>query len=181
MKKNKQTNEIITKNLASARRGKLEYQKLLKNFHEKKLSNIDNPTSVIFLFPSFDNEVNYYGLLYLEEFLFRTNKKEYAIITSNRIVYEVCQKIYSRNPDIYLLDDSDVNDIITYYTLYPFDSRLLIISLDAPVGRRATNLVGVKGLTKEMLVAIGIYLLIPFQPIRNNQTLRNLFDKEMMR
>lgn len=176
MKKDKHTTEAIARNLTAARHGKRKYKKILKSFHKQVLSNIDDPTSAIFLFPSSDNEVNYYGLLYLEEYLFRTNKTEYAVITSNRIVYNACKKC-SKNPDIYLWSDSDINDLISYYKLYPFDNRIIIVSLDTPAGRRASNLVGVKTLTKEMLVAIGIYSLIPFQPIKKNQTLRTLFNK----
>lgn len=176
--------EIINQNLGAARRGKKKYKEILKKFHEEKMRKIDDWGSAVLLFPSHDDGINYYGLSYVDEFLFRTNVKRLAIITTDKKVLQAATELFSRTQDIYLIDENDMNDILLYYRLYPFDNRIKVISLDEPLGRRADNLIGVKNITKEMLIAIGIYCLIPFErlTIKNGRKrkIMSIFNEEYL-
>lgn len=175
---------IINQNLEAAIRGKQVYKKILKKFANEKMRKIDDWGSAVLLFPSHDDDTNYYGLAYLDEFLFRTNCKRVAVITSDIKVMQAFIKMYPTNKDIYLIEEKEMKDILIYYRLYPFDNRIKIISLEEPLGRRAANLLGVKGITKEMLIAIGIYCLIPFQEFKannkENNKIMSIFDKELL-
>ena len=168
MLKNNEERAIINANIDAAIRGRKVYQKILRNFVSIKMRKINDWDSAVLLFPSHDNEINYYGILHVEEFMFRTNLKRLAIITSDEKVHKVFQELYPENKDFYLIADEEMKDILFYYRLYPFDNRIKVVSLDEPLGRRATNLLGIKNITKEMLISIGVFSLIPFKEMSPN-------------
>lgn len=184
MLKKRAEHEIINQNLVAAIRGKKIYKEILKKFHEEKMRKINDWGSAVLLFPSHDDEINYYGLTYLDEFLFRSNIKRLAIITSDEKVIQASTELFPQNNDIYLVNDTDMDDILFYYRLYSFDNRIKIVSLIEPLGRKADNLIGVKEITKEMIIAIGIYCLIPFErmTIKNpdKKKIMSIFDEESL-
>ena len=49
--------------------------------------------------------------------------------------------------------------------MIPFSNAVRIVSLDAPHGRRGSNLLGRNRLSVEQIVAIGVYFLLPFERI----------------
>lgn len=47
--------------------------------------------------------------------------------------------------------------LMRFYSMYEFTDKLIIASLDEPEGRKGKGLIGVKGITLEELVNIGIF------------------------
>jgi len=178
--KNNQTQKQIKNLMTSAIRGKKVYLEIMDNFLDSRMKKVDDTESAIFLFPSHDSDVNINGLIYLDEYLFRWNKSGFAIITSDLKMYQNAKKTYSDNNEIYLIDDEQMNNLICFYRLYLFDPRIKIVSLEQPLGRRGHNLLDVKGVTKEMLVAIGVFGLIPFEKasIAKTNNVTALFAEE---
>ncbi|MBR4227348.1 MAG: hypothetical protein IKR86_11435 [Candidatus Methanomethylophilaceae archaeon] len=117
------------------------------------------------LFPEEDGKVNYYGLLYLDEYLVRNLLKEALIVTSCPGVMKVADLFTPKIRDVVILTDEEMDDLIAYLKLTEDDSRFVIVSLTKPATRNAKHLVGVKDLTVEQIVAIGIYFIIPFRQI----------------
>ncbi len=119
----------------------------------------------IILFPESEGKVNYFGLLYLDEHLVRNLKKEALIVTSCPGVAKVADLFTSKIKDIVILSDDDMESLISYLKLTEDDSKFVIVSLTNPVTRNAKNLVGVKDLTIEQIIAVGIYFIIPYRQI----------------
>ncbi len=109
--------------------------------------------------------MNFYGLLYLDEHLVRNLIKEALIVTSCPGVMKVANLFTPKIRDIVLISDKEMESLISYLKLTEDDSRFVIVSLNKPATRNAKNIVGVKDLTVEQIVAIGIYFIIPYRQI----------------
>ncbi len=77
----------------------------------------------------------------------------------------MCDMLGPENLDIVIVSDKEMDDLITYLKLTEDDSKFVIVSLRHPVTRNAKHLVGVKDLTVEQIVAVGIYFIIPYRQI----------------
>lgn len=117
------------------------------------------------LFPDEDGKVNYYGLLYLDEHLVRNLTKEALIVTSCPGVVKVANLFTPKIRDIVLITESEMDALIAYLKLTENESKFVIVSLSKPATRNAKNLVGVKDLTVEQIMAVGIYFIIPYRQI----------------
>ena len=136
-------------------------KKLYRRICNEYMSDPDDcPTIVVF--PDGDDECNFYGLLYLDEALVRSLQKSALIVTSSEAVAKTAEMFTGKIKEIIKVSQEEIDGLISLYCLSPFE-KILFISLSKPEGRTAYRLVGARGLTKEMLVAIGIYFLIPFQ------------------
>ncbi len=119
----------------------------------------------IVLFPDDDGKVNYYGLLYLDEHLVRSLTKEALIVTSCPGVMKVASLFTPKIKDIVIISDKEMESLIAYLKLTEDESKFVIVSLTQPTTRLAKNLIGVRDLTIEQIVAIGIYFIIPYRQI----------------
>jgi len=151
-------NKISNEKFKLAKVGK----KLYRRIHRNYLNSSTSP--MIFVFSDDDDICNYYGLLYLNEFLDRNSKEEALILTNNDKVERNARLFSDRIKDVIKLSDNDTSGIISLYCLKPFDG-IVFISLSKPEGRTAFRLIGINDLTKEILVAVGIYFIIPFKKI----------------
>ena len=117
----------------------------------------------VFLFPSADRDVNYFGLLYLDEFLLRRNMKKAIIITSDILTSKSAEFISTKVKRVCLISSDQMKTMLNLFNMVYF-ADIVIVGLDEVEGRMGSSLIGVNGITKEMAVAIGIYFLIPFVP-----------------
>ena len=132
------------------------------------LRRMDIKSTSLMIFPENDPALNYYGLLYLDEYLLRRLKAGAYILSSDPSVAKAYQ-LFSRNvKGCELVSERDITDIISFYQLIDFEMDVSIVSLDLPPGRKASNLLGAKDLSLEQLVAIGIYFIIPFEKLISN-------------
>ena len=67
--------------------------------------------------------MNYYGLLYLDEYLVRNLLKEALIVTSSPGVMMVADQFTPKIRDIVIVSDKEMDDLITYLKLTEDDSR----------------------------------------------------------
>lgn len=151
--------EIAKKKLEMARGAQSEWRYLLERV---QLVEKD----YVILFPGDDQECNYYGMLYLDTFLQRVEGGKAVILTNNEYVKENIKNYSLHVKDIIYYSPEQIKRLITWFELEQFDPRLKIISLDVPFCRNARGIIGVKGTTIEQLIAIGVYSIIPFQPIK---------------
>ena len=135
-------------------------KKIYRYIHKEYLSD-PNDIPMVIVFPHGDEECNYYGLLYLDELLVRNLRKSALVITDCDLVEKTAELFTKKIKSIVKLTSDEMEGLISLYCLKPFDN-VLFVSLSKPEGRTAFRLVGAKGLTKRMLVAIGVYLLIPY-------------------
>lgn len=127
----------------------------------RKHPEIQN-TAVV-LMPSCDDLCNYYAMLYINQFLEVTNRENAVILTYDKQVIENADKFSANIIAVIPFSRKKAELLMKYTSLYEFDSRLVVASLDEPTGRNGKNLVGIKGLTEEEIFAIGVYRLYPFR------------------
>lgn len=150
--------------LFSSKIGKKLWAKITKNFDFAKCEQAKCRKAYI-VFPDDDAEINMYGLLYLDEFLLRWDYDACVIIASDRKVFEACEKYTKKIAEKFLFTKEEITSLIDFYLLFKFSNDVRFVSLDLPTGRNASALIGVNDLSKEKLVAIGIYHIIPFAKI----------------
>ncbi len=138
------------------RRGKKVYERIMDFY---------SPGTEVVIFPEDDSRLNYYGLLYLDERLVRGLKKDAIIVTSNSGVEKAAGLFTKKIRSIILVSKEEVEDLLSLYGVIDTPAPFIVVSLDSPEGRHADRMLGVKGLTVEQLVAIGVYFIIPFRPI----------------
>ena len=127
------------------------------------LKKIDVKNTSLIIFPESDLTLNYYGLLYLDEYLLRKLKNGAFILTYDVTVAKAA-KVFSNNiKDCEIREKKDIFSLISLYQMINFEMDVVIISLERPSGRKASNLIGARGLSVEQLVAIGIYFIIPYR------------------
>jgi len=144
----------------------LEHQlnmQLVKSFEGREVwlglvesTNLQKDDYVI-LFPSTDSEINYFGLVYLDQFIERVNAQRIFIITQDQFVRESCTSFSShiiRKIDYSIVD---IESLLYFYRLYKFTNNLIIVALDELPGRSLRNLLNIKEVSLKDLVKVGIY------------------------
>ncbi len=149
--------EIIEKKLKVMKKGKQIIQKILSKLPDK---------TAIVVFPDSGSIDNYYGLLYLDNFLQNFHYEKVWIITASNLFEKVVPVLVDSDYKIINMNQEDVDKIITLFSLTSINPAFWVASLSIPNGRKAANLVGIKGLTYEEVFAVGVYKLLfnNFQP-----------------
>lgn len=116
----------------------------------------------IVLIPQGDEETSSFALAYLGQML-RQRKLDNAVIATNDpFVIKNCALYSKYILKVRQLTDSETNDLLQLYCLYRFDENFIVASLEYPAGRCGMCFVGVKGIPKEEIFAVGVYGLCPF-------------------
>ena len=123
------------------------------------------PATEIVVFPEDDCKLNYYGLLYLDERLVRGLKKDAIIVTSNPGVMKAVGLFTNKVKEIIMISDEEMRDLLCLYGVIDTPSPFIVVSMNSPEGRHADRMLGVKDISMEQIVAIGVYFIIPFRPI----------------
>lgn len=140
--------EALEEKIACAARGRAYWLDL-----EKKAA-IDDKVRVI-LFPQTGTDCNRYTLKYLPEFAKKEQLDRLVLLAFDPWVLD--NKSAAGTPcECIPCSRKQAEELMAYYTLHMFTDKLIIASLDEPQGRNGKNIVGVKGVTQEEAVAIGI-------------------------
>ncbi|MBR4504756.1 MAG: hypothetical protein IKP20_07290 [Candidatus Methanomethylophilaceae archaeon] len=151
--------------------------KIGKRVYEDKIAPLADGSSKIVLFPDTDTKVNFYGLLYLDEFLVRNLKKTAVIVTSNNGVAKSANYFTPKIKDIITVSEEEMDGLLALYSLRRNEMEMTVVSLDKPDGRTAIRFKGVRGMTVEQIIAIGVYFLIPFRIIRRGFDFKGMDDE----
>lgn len=151
---------IIKERFLEAKKGK----KFFLSIAKKQLKQIDKKTAYIFFFEK-DDELNHFGLLYLNDFLDFSSYDSAIIISSDTTILDTAKKYCTKIDNLVKASEKEILDTISYFVFRNTKSDCYFISLDRPYGRRGSNILGKNGLTKEQIVGIGIYHIIPFRKI----------------
>ncbi len=147
---------ILSSKLKSSWRGR----KLFLSIYKK---NKGSGKTAYIIFPEDDAELNYYGLLYLNDLSDFSSFDSFVIITSCNIVAKSALYFCNKIRNIYEISKENSDQIISYFSLYNFYNHTYLISLDIPDARRGSNILGKNGITKELIVGVGIYRIMPFR------------------
>ena len=153
--------EALEKRLELAKQGMMEWGNILRM---TRLAADDH----VILFPSDRFEYNHFGLKYLDTFLERVGGNKAVLLTFDPYVQNNATAFSDKIKSLIYFERDRVEKLLALYTLYEFDERFIVISLDEPYVRNAEGLIGKKGITTEELIAVGIYKIIPFRRIGEN-------------
>lgn len=117
-----------------------------------------NKTAFI-VFPEHDKELNFYGLLYLDDFATDSEYDSLVVITSDCLVAKTASLFSKKIEVVHEISEENMNNLISYYEFYNFSDDFSVLAIEKPEGRRGNNIIGKKSLSKEQFVKIGIYKL----------------------
>ncbi len=107
----------------------------------------------------------------------REYKENAIIVTSNSGVAKSVGYFTAKIKGIIEVSDEEMEGLLSLFCLRKNEMGMTVVSLDKPNGRTAFRLRGVRGLTVEQMVAIGVYFLIPFGKIRRAFDYRGMDDE----
>lgn len=135
------------------------------NVWNKIKKNMDNKNSYVLLFPNDEEEILKYGMIYMDSFAVRNGIESICVCTDSQFVIKNVEKYSSSVSEVMELKEQEVEDLIQLYAYFPFDKNFEVVSYTKPKCRDASHMLYKNSLTKEQLIAIGVYKLIPFQQI----------------
>ncbi len=142
-------------NLISAYKGWWQWHKVIKG------KDVEDNTAVI-LMPSHDIEINHLALLYLDAMLKSRKYKNAVILTDDPAVIKSAS-LFSKNIlRVMEFSRKRAEHLMQFYSLYEFDKRFIVASLDEPNGRNGSSIIGKRGTTVEEIFVIGVYRVYPF-------------------
>lgn len=151
----KEVKRQLYRNLVSAYRGWWQWHKIIKR------KGVQSNTAVILL-PSCERETNLLALLYLDAMLESRNQLNAVILTHDTAVIAGARLFSDKILHIIPFNRKKAEDLMQFYSLYEFDKRFIVASLDEPNGRNGSSLIGKRGTTKEEIFVVGVYRLYPF-------------------
>ncbi len=154
--------EILERRYKIAQQAQSEWNALL---HLTKAK----PDDSIILFPGTDHECNFQGMRYLDTYMQRINTKRAIILTVDSFVKNSIGNYSDNISSIIEISQEQAQGFIALYQLRIFDDRFIVVSLNQPFCRNAEGMIGIKDITVEQLVAIGVYSIIPFRPLPANK------------
>ena len=113
--------------------------------------------TVVVLITNDDPDVVRFALAYLDDLVqIRDCQNAIVLSTDTEILEQAC----SRSKKILAtkkINERQKDDLLQLMCLYRFDERFVCAALDEPVGRNGSRFIGRKGISKEEIVAVGIY------------------------
>ena len=128
-------------------------------------SKLEDRSNYVLLFPDDEKEILKYGMLYMDSFATRNSIKGICVCTNSDFVISNVDQYASSVCQIIKLETVEVENLIQLYAYYPFYKNFEIVSYSKPHCRDASQMLTKNGLTKEQLIAIGVYKIIPFERI----------------
>lgn len=151
----------------------LKGRKLLKKIIKKYSLNM-NMDFIVFI-PKGVDDVTYFILLYLNKFIETLERKKtkaenngfqvlrrnerFLVLTNDKIVLKSAKIICRRVSDVEFLSDKAMEEILSYYRIFPFSDRIIIGTIDGIPGRTGYRALKENGFSTEYLIANGIYHL----------------------
>jgi hypothetical protein len=143
---------MIAKRIKAAFAGRKFWMKLKKEY------DIDNGVYVL-LMPEDDPELNEQALLHIDDLVNHRKARGVIILTDQKQVMDTA-KVHSGNIlALNKVTESEIDNLLSFFELYAFTERLLIVSLTRPFGSKLYNTLGISGVTKEDLVCLSIFLI----------------------
>lgn len=134
----------------------------------KKRQALEQQKIAFIVFPTDDQELNFYGLLYLNDLIDFYGYDSFVLLTNQNLVNAASNLFCEKIAKVYRLADSEIKSIVSYYELLRFSNDVYFVSIDIPNERRGSNVLNRNNLTKEEFVGIGIYHLLPFRKLPAN-------------
>lgn len=104
---------------------------------------------------------NYAALKYIDIFKEEREINNLILVTANTDMLPSPSEYSSKIANVQIISKEEWEKFVDFYTIFTTEERIRIISLDKPFGRNAESVIGLKGLTLEEIVCIGMLGLEP--------------------
>lgn len=118
----------------------------------------------VLIFPSNHVKVNYYGLLYIDQFVESKKPMRTFILTDNQLVGQAYSHVTDKIAECELVSSEEMTAILNFYTLYLFSDRVIVVDIDQLSARSIGNIIGTRNITIEEIISVGIYQIRKFHP-----------------
>jgi len=143
---------MIARRLISALNGRTMWLKLKYEY------DVDNGVYVL-LMPEDDRELNEKALEHIDALVAHRKARGIIILTNNQWIVESAIAFSSKILAVKEVSEKEIDNLLSFFELYAFTERLLIVSLTRPYGSKLLNTVGISGVTKEDLVCLCIFVM----------------------
>jgi hypothetical protein len=109
--------------------------------------------------PENDRELNEQALRHMGDLVSNRKAKGVLVATNQPWVTENIGLSPVKPLAFITVTDKEIDEVVSFFELYAFTDRLLIVSLTKPYGSKLINAVGLQGITKEDLVCLSIYMI----------------------
>jgi len=157
-----------------AKQGNHEWSKLYEEYSVE-------PNDYIFCIPFYSNTFSLYVLKYIKQFINKNTNNKIYIIIDNDVINKAIIHCELDVQVIQLCTDR-LEVLITYYNLYMFTDKLVILSPNLPLNRTAYNLVKQGLIDVEEYISVGLLKNTTFLPgprisyVGNDPDLENFFN-----
>ena len=122
----------------------------------RKRYDIDNGAYVV-AFVEDDHALNGVALAHVQDLIADRRARAVVVITDQEWVAEQARGETTGVLAVEVLQNREVEALLSFYELYQFTPRLFFVSLTRPYGNRLWQMVGVNGLTLDDLVCLSMY------------------------
>jgi hypothetical protein len=143
---------MMEKRLFAAWAGRRMWLRLQREY------DVDDGVFVL-LMPEDDRELNEQALRHIDDLTLYRRARGVVILTDKPWLRENAAAYSEKILAVRDLTAREIDDLLSFYELYAFSERLLVVSLTKPYGSKLRNTLGIQGVTKEDLVCLCIFLL----------------------
>ncbi|MDR1192653.1 MAG: hypothetical protein LBK98_00550 [Peptococcaceae bacterium] len=144
--------KLIAQRLGAALAGRSLWLRLKREYQ------VDDGVYVL-LMPEDDRELNEQALRHIDDLVASRRARGVLILTDKPWVRENAAARSDRILAVKTLSAAAIDRLLSFFELYAFTERLLIVSLTRPYGNRLHRAMGMPGLTKEDVVCRCVFLL----------------------
>ena len=121
----------------------------------KATYDIDRGVYVL-LMPEDDDELNEQTLAHIDDLVAHRGARAVLILTNKQWIIQKAKICSDKILAAVEVSEALIDGLLSYYELYAFSERLLIVSLTRPYGRKLYQSLGIHGVTREDLVCLCI-------------------------
>lgn len=122
-----------------------------------------SPAKTLVVIAEDDDEVNYYAMAHLDEYVASIYAQEALLFTSSKFVEQNAKNLSKNIAEIIFCGEREIEEILSYYRLGC--EYVNFISLCRPEENTADGLVGASGITKEDLICYCNYRLFRYETV----------------
>ena len=139
--------------MLNAFRGRMRWMKIKRKY------SIDNSGIYVLMFPDSDRDFNTAALANIDEFLNYRKGNGVIILTTDEWVAQNAKEFSDRITAVEQITQQDFFYYHSYYYYYGFSEQFIMVSLDGEHGKRLALVENVRGITKEDMACMGLYII----------------------
>ena len=143
--------DYLKKKLDSAIKGIHIYKTIWRKYHTIR----NAAKTFVLIFPEKDRELERYTAEKIQEYLRKRRYRSYITISISEVLPELMNMKNCAGNEV--ISSHEMGLLMESLNFYVFALNIIVVSLDFPKGRKASNIFSFKSITKEDIVKYGIF------------------------